>query len=440
LGGSVFFFFVLGRGARAAGACGAPVYMPGPSGSPAVSFDAMSPVTLVNGAGVAVYEVVDANPNIQESAQFPTFLSLTPFSGASVQTSENVSFAPVSTVVTATAADPIPRFQAVTPQADCTILGDCNAAYFPSLSVLEPSLQYSATAGSNTQTNYIIVRNASGGVLQWNATLAYQNGSGWLNVSPTSGENDGGIRVDAIPGTLAPGVYSATLTVNAGPLAGARMVPITLTISAALPPAVPLPTVTSAFNAATFAAGPLAPGSLATIMGSNFTGTGLSVTFDGTPAQILFSNATQINILVPAALATKTSSQLIVSVNGVASVAENIALVAFAPGIFQNGVLNQDYSLNGANHPAALGSVIQIFATGLSGSGVISATIGGESVAQPYYAGPAPGLPGVQQIDLIVPLNLAGTTANVSVCGGATPAQVTCSPTVPVALAPPSTN
>jgi len=423
------------QGADSTGAGGSPVYAPGAPGSGTVSFDAMSPVTLANGAGYAVYEVMDAGPNTLESAQFPTFLSLTPFSGASVQTSETVTFAPVSTVYTATATDPIPRFQAVTPQADCTILGDCDANYFPQLSVLEPSLQYTGAAGSNTQTNYLIVQNTAGGVLNWTATVTYQNGSGWLNVSPTSGENDGGIRVDAIPGTLAAATYNATITVDGGPLAGTRAIPITLIITPATPAAVPMPTVTSAINAATFASGPLTPGSLATLMGSNFAGTGLTVTFDGTPAQILFSNATQINILVPAALASKTSSQLVVSVNGVASAAQKISLAAFAPGIFKNGILNQDYSLNSANQPAALGSVIQIFATGLSGSGVISANIGGEAIAQPYYAGPAPGLPGVQQIDLIVPSNLAGTTANVSVCGGATPAQVTCSPSVSVALA-----
>lgn len=427
-------------GADANGAGGAPIYTPGAPGSGTVSFDAMSEVTLVAGAGSAVYEVVDASANTQESAQFPTFLSLQPFSGASVQTSENVSFAPVSTVFTATSADPIPRFVAVVPQADCTILGDCDAPYFPSLSVLEPSLSFTATAASNTQTNYLIVRNNSGGVLNWTATLAYQNGSAWLNVSPTSGQNNGGIRVDAIPGNLGPGTYGATISVDAGPLAGTRVVPITLTITAALPPAVPLPTVASAVNAATFLAGPLTPGSLATITGTNFAPSGVSVTFDGTPAQVLFANATQINLLVPAALASKTSTQMIVSVAGVSGAAETIALAAFSPGIFQNGVLNQDYSLNGASHPAAPGSVIQIFATGLSGAGVISAKIGGQSVAQPYYAGPAPGLPGVQQVDLLVPLDLSGTTASVSVCGGATPAQAVCSPAVAVAIAPPSTN
>src|SRR5581483_2150169 len=42
------------------------------------SLDSVSPVTLVNGSGIAVYEVVNANPSTQESAQFPTFLALAP--------------------------------------------------------------------------------------------------------------------------------------------------------------------------------------------------------------------------------------------------------------------------------------------------------------------------------------------------------------------------
>ena len=105
-----------------------------------------------------------------------------------------------------------------------------------------------------------------------------------------------------------------------------------------------------------------------------------------------------------------------------------MSLAPFAPGIFANGVLNQDYSLNSAKQPAAPGSVIQVFATGLSGTGVITAKIGSEVVTQPYYAGPAPGFAGLQQIDLILPTDLTGNTVNVSVCGGPTAAQVVCSP------------
>ncbi len=392
----------------------------------------MSAVTLTNGSGIAVYEVVDANSSIQESAQFPTFLTIAPSgSGVSVTTDENASLGPISTIEVATATDPIPRFEQITPPEDCSIVGDCSAHYFPALVVPETSLQYTASAGGNTQTDYVQVQNSSGGLLQWTASVNYTNGSGWLVVSPTSGQNDGTIRIDAVPGTLAPGTYQATLTVNAGPLAGTKNIPISFVVTAAT---VQAPSIQSAVNAATFATGPLAPGSIATLMGSQFSGQNLSVTFNGTPGQLLFSNATQINLVVPASLGTATTAQAVVTVDGVASSPFTASLAPFAPGIFANGVLNQDYSVNSAQHAAAPGSVIQIFATGLSGTGVITAKIGSEVVTQPYYAGPAPGFDGLQQIDLILPTSLTGSAVNVSVCGGPTAAQVICSPSVAVAI------
>jgi uncharacterized protein (TIGR03437 family) len=241
--------------------------------------------------------------------------------------------------------------------------------------------------------------------------------------------------VDALPGNLTPGTYNAIVTINAGPLAGSRDVPITLVVTAAPPPPVPTPTVAGIVNAATFAPGSLAPGSIATLMGSKFSGASLAVTFDGLPAQILFSNDTQINVLVPAALQSKTSAQLVVQVNGIASASQTVTLTPFAPGIFKNGVLNQDNSVNGPNHPAPPGTVIQVFATGLSGTGVITARIGDHVISQPYYGGAAPGLPGVQQVDLIVPDDLTDGTAAVSVCGGLTIDLVVCSPAVQVNLA-----
>ncbi|HTW66746.1 MAG TPA: hypothetical protein VME17_19135 [Bryobacteraceae bacterium] len=435
-GGNPSLLLSLVQNTDANGAGGTPLYTPGAPGSGTVSFDAMSPVTLTNGSGIAVYQVMDANPSIQESAQFPTFLALSPFSGAAVQTNENVSLAPVSTVYTATAKDPIPRFQQIQVPADCTIVGDCNASYFPRLSVVQSSLSFTAAAGGQTQTQYMAIQNASGGVLQWNASLTYTNGSGWLNVSPTSGQNSSEIRVDAIPGTLAPGTYNAILTINAGPLAGTSNVPVTLVITPAnsTVPAVQPPAVTAIANAATFAAGAVAPGSIASLGGTQLSGKTVTVTFNGLPAQTLFDNATQINLIVPAALGVQSSAQVVVTVDGTASAPFTVNLVPFAPGIFANGVLNQDYSVNSSKQPAAPGSIIQIFATGLSGTGVITAKIGNQTVAQPYYGGPAPGLSGVQQVDLIVPSDLTGNTVNVSVCGGPTAAQVVCSPPVGVAI------
>jgi uncharacterized protein (TIGR03437 family) len=317
---------------------------------------------------------------------------------------------------------------------DCTIVGDCNAAYFARLDVVQTPLSYTSPAGGVTQTQYLAVRNSSGGVLQWTASLTYTNGSGWLDVSPTLGQNDSTIRIDAIPGTLAPGTYNAILTVDAGPLAGTVNVPIALVITASTAPAIQPPSLTAAVNAATFAAGAIAPGSIATLGGTLLSGATVTVTFNGLDAQVLFGNATQINVIVPAGLAGKTSAQVVVTVDGTASAPLTASLAPFAPGIFANGVLNQDYSLNSSKQPAALGSIIQIYATGLSGPGVITAKIGTEAIAQPYYGGPAPGFPGVEQIDLILPANLTGSTVNVSVCGGPSATKVVCSPTESVAI------
>jgi uncharacterized protein (TIGR03437 family) len=380
--GSLLLSLVQNTDANGAG--GSPVYAPGPAGSGTVSFDAMSEVMLTGGVGFAVYEVMDANASIQESAQFPTFLALAPFSGSAVETSEDVSLAPTSTVTVATAADPIPRFQKQSAPPDCTIVGDCGASYFPRLFVAESSLEFTAKAGSNYQVNYIQIQNRSGGVMQWTSTLNYLNGSGWLRLDPTDGLNDVGIRVDALPGTLAPGTYNAILTIDAGPLAGSRQVSITLVITPATAPQPPL--VNSAVNGAT------------------------------------------------SALGSRTTTQLIVTVGGLSSAPMAVALAAFAPGIFANGVLNRDYSVNSPSHPTALGSTIQIFATGLSGDGAITAKIADRVVDQPAYAGPAPGLLGVQQVNLHVPTDLTGTSTNVEICGRATSGQVTCSPAVAVAL------
>jgi len=430
-GGSLLLSLV--QFASPTGAGGAPYYTPGAPNSGTVSFDQVNEIPLTNGAGYAVYEVMDADPFVQESAQFPTFLALTPFSGSSVTTSETVTFAPVSTVATATATDPIPRFVASTPPPDCNLVGDCGARYFPALTVVESSIQVSAQAGSNPQAAYVQVQNHSSGVLSWTATVTYQTGSGWISLSPSSGVNNGSIQLIITPGTLSAGTYQATLTIDAGPIAGTRQIPITLTITTPASSS----SVSSVLNAATLSPGPLAPGSLATIMGSQFSGSSLNVTFNGTPAKILFSNNTQINLLVPASLGSQPSAQLNVQVNGISTSPQTVALSPFAPGIFTNGILNQDYSVNGTSHPAAPGTVIQIFATGLSGTGVITAQVAGQTVNQPYYAGAAPGLMGVQQVDLILPQSVQGDSVAVSVCGGATADKVTCSPAIQVAVSQP---
>ena len=209
------------------------VFTPGSPGTGVVSFDAMNEVILSNGTGIAVYEVADANPNAQESAQFPTFLGLAPFSGDPVVTSETVTLAPVSTVTIASTHDPIPRFESVPPPADCGIIGDCNANYYPKLFVNTTPLNFTAQSNGNFQSGFTQVNNRGGGHLVWAATISYTNGSGWLRLDPTSGIDNATIRVDALPANLNPGTYQAILTVDAGPQAGSATIPITFVVTEA---------------------------------------------------------------------------------------------------------------------------------------------------------------------------------------------------------------
>jgi len=178
------------------------------------------------------------------------------------------------------------------------------------------------------------------------------------------------------------------------------------------------PLVTSVVNAASLQPGPLVAGSLAAIFGSSLGGTHVSVTFDDAPAALLYAGASQINLQVPDSLAGKTSARMVVTVDGQSSAPQTVALAEVAPAIFNPGVLNQDNIINSASQPAALGSVIQIFCTGLvsTGSGVISARLAGLDIAKPSYGGPAPGIPGLQQVNLVIPANLPPGAVQVEVC------------------------
>jgi|YNPBryBLVA2012_1023415.scaffolds.fasta_scaffold00227_2 uncharacterized protein (TIGR03437 family) len=410
---------------------GIPAYQPGPPGSGTVSFDALSEVSLTGGAGYAVYEVMDANPSLRESAQLPTFLALGPSGGGDpIVASWSVSLAPVSSVATASSTAPTPRFAWVTPPADCTALGDCSAPYFPRLLVdATPPLDYMGVAGGGHQAGYVRIVNEGGGVLIWRVAIAYQTGSGWLRAAPSEGVGNATIRVDALPANLTPGLYRATLTVDAGPLAGSRTLPVTLQVTPAPPPAPPPPVIESIVNAAGFRPGPLAPGSLAAIFGLRLAGGSVTAAFDGVAARLLYTGERQINLQVPAELAGRSSARVTVTVDGVASAPYAVALAAAAPGIF--GVLNQDFSLNGPAAPALAGSVIQIFATGLPDDGAgVSVKIHDRLVTAPLYAGPAPGLLGVQQVNAAVPADLPAMSSEVVVCAAGA-----CSPPAPLFLA-----
>ena len=168
-------------------------------------------------------------------------------------------------------------------------------------------------------------------------------------------------------------------------------------------------TVTIA-NGATLLPGPVAPGEIVTIFGSGFDPNQTQLFFNGKQATTFYIGANQINALAPADLAPDAITEVGVIVAGVEVAGAAVQVVSSAPGIFtfangtgQAAALNENGSINSESNPADRGSIISLFATGQGqSSNNISLKIGGY-LAELLYAGPAPGFPGLMQINARVP-------------------------------------
>jgi uncharacterized protein (TIGR03437 family) len=160
----------------------------------------------------------------------------------------------------------------------------------------------------------------------------------------------------------------------------------------------------------------LAPGEIISIfgqgVGSAADGKSTQLLLNGAPAAPIYASSSQVNAVVPNDAAVSGVAKVKVTVSGALSPEWGIPLASAAPGIFtldgsgagQAAVLNQDSSVNGAGNPAARGSVIQIFGTGVPPANLpVKVAIGGFDAAV-QYQGPAPGLiSGVSQVNALVP-------------------------------------
>ena len=401
----------------------------GAGDSPRVPFgihlNGVSEINLQGSAGSVTYEVLDSNSQAFESAQIPTFIALPRDSGqdGTVATSQ-VTFAPLSTVAQASTTAPIPRFRDVAPPLDCTLLRDCTAGYFPRLIVDAPALEFNITATPGYYQKYIRVLNDNQGLMNWSTKIEYKSGKDWLKISPEAGVNNASLNLSAFPEKLAPGLYEAVLTIDAGPLAGTRALPVRLTVTSATAPSDSTsPQVRTISSYTNEQATTLVPGSLASIRGLRLMGTDVKVFMDGFTAQIVSSGVSgseqKVDFVVPASLATQSRASLQIAVNGVASLAQQVSLTTSAPVIFPGGVVNENGVANSIANPEAPGKTLTVYATGLpaAGLGYISVKIHDREISQPDYAGPAPGLPGIQQVNVVIPGDLPTMQSEVLVCG-----------------------
>ena len=76
---------------------------------------------------------------------------------------------------------------------------------------------------------------------------------------------------------------------------------------------------------------------------------------------VIFDSATQINVVIPAALGTAVAADVVVRIDGKTSNSFKTTLALNAPGIFNPGIENADGSINSAGNPAAAGSFVAVY-------------------------------------------------------------------------------
>jgi uncharacterized protein (TIGR03437 family) len=165
---------------------------------------------------------------------------------------------------------------------------------------------------------------------------------------------------------------------------------------------------------------------------------------------MIYASGTQVSAVVPYEMASVANPSVWINFAGETSNAYQLNVAITAPGLFaQNAsgsgpgaILNQDNSLNGLTHPAAKGSIVQVFMTGegltnpqgVTGA-ITTATLPAPQVTpapiQPVqvwiggqpalytYAGEAPGMvTGVMQLNVQIPANAASGSLSIQVSIG----------------------
>ena len=246
--------------------------------------------------------------------------------------------------------------------------------------------------------------------------------------------------------------------------------------------ATPAPVVNSVLSAASYDASGVAPGEVVVIFGNGLGPAsvqtlaydangqvatalaGTQVLFQGVPAPIIYTSATQISVVVPYAVAqlaaTSASIPVVVEFQGLPSAAFRVTLLSSHPAIFTNdssgsgqgAILNVadlgqcgptlSGCRNSSTNPAARGDYIAIYATGdglttppgvdgrvtasVLDSPVLSCsvTIAGQS-ALVQYCGSAPSEPaGVLQVNALIPQTVTpGNALPVSITLGKSSSQ-----------------
>ncbi|HWC98528.1 MAG TPA: protease pro-enzyme activation domain-containing protein [Candidatus Sulfopaludibacter sp.] len=316
------------------------------------------------------------------------------------------------------------------------------------MSLGSPALSLSIASAQGSVTGSMPL-NFSGGSPQWTASVSPANRtSSWLTVTPGLASGSSPINLQASAAGLSPGVYMATVNVQATD-AVPQVVSFPVTFVVSPSSSTSIAGVGNAFSGGTT----VAPGSILSVYGTQLANSigqatrlplplvsaGVTATVNGFPAPLYYVSAGQINLQVPYEAGAGPAALAINNNGQIASFPLTVA--AAAPGLLANAYDNAT-GLPVTSVQAGGGNVLLLFVTGEGdvtptlGTGAtpsatitdptrlphsrlpLTLTVGGVTVT-PLFAGIPNGLAGTTQIDFQVPPSVSpGKQAVVVTVGG----------------------
>jgi uncharacterized protein (TIGR03437 family) len=210
------------------------------------------------------------------------------------------------------------------------------------------------------------------------------SGGNWLKVTPVSGTTPLELSVSVDPAGLQAGHYIGEIVArSADPTV--LLLPQPIRVDLAITDTTPV--ITSVVNAASGQAGPLAPGSWATIIGG-FLGSTVNQTIwkatngvvdttltdvrflvDGSPAPVIAASTQRAVIQMPYAIAGRDRVSIVAEYRGNRSQPVMVPVILVSPAIFLiegtlGWVVNEDGTANRIGNGADIGSIVTVYATG----------------------------------------------------------------------------
>jgi uncharacterized protein (TIGR03437 family) len=300
--------------------------------------------------------------------------------------------------------------------------------------------------------------------------LSLAGASDLFSIDPLYGSTPTTLNVAPVVKDLEPGTYQAQIMIQATyGSTGSFTVPLTLTV---VPQFAPPPAIASVVDAASRLPGVVSPGEIISLTGSRLapagrkvssapgsngtypvTISGSTVYFDKLPAPVLYSSESETLVVVPFGLAGRSTTKVTVVAAAGTSTPTDMTVAATNPSLFtsdssgyglasaQNVGAGGRTTVHSRGNPAAPGTVVTLFATGLGVtspaltdgrvvanptpalSASIQAFVGG-AAADVVSSGPVPGsIAGLMRVNVRIPQGIPSGLAQVVIVAGGNPSQ-----------------